>query len=237
MNVIRCLIIDDEPLAQAVIENFIQRVSYMTLVAKCENALEAYEIFQHKSIDLIFCDIQMPQISGVEFIKSLPKAPYVIFTTAFAEYAIEGYNVDAVDFLLKPVSFERFLRSVHKVKQLINLDSHAQKPESPPVNHLFVKEDYRLMKIDHDTIFYIQGLKDYVKIITTQKTVVTHITMKRLEELLPVSTFHRIHKSFIVRLDAITSIVGNEIEIVNKSKIPIGLTYRDSLINVLKNIN
>ncbi|WP_245804224.1 LytR/AlgR family response regulator transcription factor [Chryseolinea serpens] len=231
------MIIDDEPLAQTVIETYIQRVSYLSLVAKCENAVDAFDVFQNESIDLIFCDIQMPQITGIEFVKSLKQAPHVIFTTAYSEYAIEGFNVDAVDYLLKPVAFDRFLRSVQKVKHLLSVESPSAAKVEAPVNHLFVKEDYKLVKINHSDILYIEGMKDYVKIYAAQKMIITHITMKRLEELLPLNSFYRSHKSFIVRLDAINSINGNEIEIINKSKIPIGVKYRDGLMGVLKNIN
>jgi DNA-binding LytR/AlgR family response regulator len=233
---IRCLVIDDEPLAQNVIETFIQRVSFLTMAGKCENAVDAYDIMQHTPVDLIFCDIQMPQITGLEFIRSLKNPPPVIFTSAFAEYAIEGFDVDAVDYLLKPIAFERFLKSVQKVKQLLGSDQPSGKTESP-ADYLFVKEDYRLVKINHSDIFFIQGMKDYVKIFTNQKTIITHITMKRLEELLPGNSFHRTHKSFIIRFDAVKAINGNEIEMINNLKVPIGLQYRDNLMSLFKSSN
>lgn len=233
---IRCLIIDDEPLAQNVMETYIKKVSFLTLVAKSENAIEAFEVVQNESIDLIFCDIQMPEITGIEFVKSLKNTPYIIFTTAFPEYALEGFNVDAVDFLLKPVAFDRFLKSVNKVKQLISLNQSVGKAEHQ-VRHLFVREDYKLVKINHNEIFYIEGMKDYVKIFIPSKTVITHITMKRLEELLPQGQFFRMHKSFIVRVEAIKAINGNTIEMVNNASIPIGMRYREELMGLLNNIN
>lgn len=233
---IRCLIVDDEPLAQNIIETYIQRVSYLTLVTKCENAIEAYEIVQREPIDLIFCDIQMPEITGIEFIKSLKNTPFVIFTTAFPDYAIEGFNVDAVDYLLKPISFDRFLRSVNKAENLIN-HSNPQPRTENGAGHLFVKEGYKLVRINNADIFYIEGMKDYVKISTPGKIVITHITLKRLEELLPADEFLRTHKSFIVRFGAIKAINGNTIEIINNSAVPIGLQYRDGLMSRFNNIN
>jgi two-component system, LytTR family, response regulator len=235
-STIRCLIIDDEPLAQNVIETYIQRVNYLTLVAKCENAIDAFDVVQQETIDLIFCDIQMPQITGIEFIKSLKNVPFVIFTTAFPEYAIEGFNLDAIDYLLKPVSFERFLRAIHKVKASVSHNLPGAKEESQ-ARYLFVKEDYKLVKINHTDIFYIEGMKDYVKIFTPSKTIITHITMKRLEGLLPGDRFVRSHKSFIVRFDAIKAINGNTIELSNNSTVPIGLQYRDALMSLFNNIN
>jgi two-component system LytT family response regulator len=233
-TLLRCLIIDDEPLAQNIIETYIKRTSYLTLVAKCENAVAAIDIVEQESIDLIFCDIEMPQITGIEFVKSLKNIPYVVFTTAYVEYAMEGFNVDAVDYLLKPVSFDRFLRAVHKVKNLYNSRQVQPKNENA-ASCLFVKEDYKLIKINHSDIFYIEGMKDYVKIFTADKMVITHITMKRLEELLPTDMFFRTHKSFIVRFDAIKAVVGNSIEMVNKSTVPIGLQYREGLLSLFNN--
>jgi DNA-binding LytR/AlgR family response regulator len=149
-------------------------------------------------------------------VKVLKNAPFIIFTTAFPEYAIESYNVNAVDYLLKPVAFERFLRSVDKAKYMFDRRTEPAKQENP-ATHLFVKEDYKLVKINHDEIFFIQGMKDYVKIYTPVKTIITRITMKRLEELLPAPLFFRTHKSFIVRLEAIKAINGNTIENTNNS--------------------
>ena len=217
---IRCIIIDDEPLALNILETYIQRVSYLSLVAKCssitkcENEVDAYDLLLNQSIDLIFCDIEMPGITGIEFIKSLKNIPCVIFTTAYWEYALEGFNLDVVDYLLKPVSFDRFLKAVNKAKSILN-----QQPTQNIHDHLFVKEDYKLVKINHTDIFYIEAMKDYVKIYTTDKTIVTHITMKRLEETLPADKFYRTHKSYIVKFDAIKSIDGNVIELINNSKV------------------
>ena len=232
---IRCLIVDDEPLAQNIIETYIKRHSDLYLIAKCENPVDAYDILQNERVDLIFCDIQMPQINGIEFIKSLKNIPFVIFITAHEQYAMEGFNLDAIDYLLKPVSFDRFLKSINKVKNLLNRNSNLKQENK--IGHIFVKEDYRLLKINHNDIFYIEGMKDYVKIFIPNKTVITHITMKRIEELLPADSFYRIHKSFIVRFDAIKAINGNTIETINNSKISIGLQYREKIMNLLNNIN
>jgi len=229
---ITCAIIDDEPLAQNVLETFIERVNFLTLVGKCDNAISAFDMMSSSPVDLLFCDIQMPQITGIEFVKSLKDTPHIIFTTAYPEYALEGFNVDAVDYLVKPIAFERFLKSVNKVKML-----HKQlSDDRSKVDHIFVKEDYKLVKINFADISYIEGMKDYVKIHTSQRLIITHITMKRLVELLPPTLFFRSHKSFIVRLEAIKAINGNVIEFVNNSQAPIGLLYRDALLGRLKNI-
>lgn len=232
---ITCIIIDDEPLAHNVLETFIQRVNFLNLVGKFDNALDAFDMVTKESVDLIFCDIEMPQITGIEFVKALKDTPFVIFTTAYPEYALEGFNADAVDYLLKPIAFERFLKSVTKVK-LMYKQASENKIESIP-DHIFVKQDYKLVKINFADIFFIEGMKDYVKIHTPQKVIITHITMKRLVELLPSTLFFRSHKSYIVRLDAIKAIDGNVIEFANNSKAPIGLQYRDALLHHLKNIN
>jgi DNA-binding LytR/AlgR family response regulator len=233
---INCIIIDDEPLAQNILETFIQRVNFLTLVGKYDNAISAFDAVNNDAVDLIFCDIQMPQITGIEFVKALKETPHVIFTTAYPEYALEGFNVDAIDYLLKPIAFERFLKSVTKVKMQHKQILSDNKSESR-TNHIFVKQDYKLVKINFDDIFYIEGMKDYVKIFTPQKTIITHITMKRLVELLPDTLFFRSHKSYIVRLGAIKAVNGNVLELTNNSQAPIGLQYRDTLLNQLKNIN
>jgi two-component system, LytTR family, response regulator len=230
---ITCVVIDDEPLAQNVLETYIQRVNFLTLAGKFDNALDAFDMVANESVDLIFCDIQMPQISGIEFVKALKDAPFVIFTTAYPEYAIEGFNVDAIDYLLKPIAFDRFLKSATKVKMMYKQASENK--DGVHMDHLFVKQDYKLVKISFDDIFFIEGMKDYVKIHTSQKVIITHITMKRLVELLPSSEFFRSHKSFIVKLGAIKAIDGNVIELSNNSKAPIGLQHRDALLQRLKN--
>ena len=232
--VIRCLIIEDEPLAQNVIESYIGRINFLSLVGKCENADQAMDILQKEKIDLIFCDIRMPEITGIEFVKSLRLPPYVIFTTAFPEYALQGYEVDAVDFLLKPIPFERFLRSVVKVRTLFSASIKERVEET---DFLFVKEDYKLVKVTFVDINYIEGMKDYARIFTKEKQIITHITLKRLEELLPSKDFIRTHKSFIVRLGAIKAIFGNMVELSTGNKIPIGLQYRDLLMGQFNNIN
>ena len=233
--IIKCLIIDDEPLAQDLLVTFVSKVNFLSLVGKCENANEALEVLQQEQVDLIFCDIQMPGITGIEFIKSLKSAPQVIFTTAFDNFAVEGFNVDALDYLMKPIAFDRFLRSVNKAQQVIEQNPPDKRRNQD--NCFFVKEDYKLIKINFDDIFYIEGMKDYVKIITQQRVIVTHITIKKLEELLPAESFMRTHKSFIVRFEAIKAINGNVIEMLNNLKVPIGLKHREKLMKFFNNIN
>lgn len=225
--ILRCLIIDDEPLAQSVIENYMERVNELQLVKKCSNAMEGFEILHKEKIDIIFLDIQMPVIDGLNFIKSLSNPPAVILTTAFPNHALEGYELGVVDYLLKPISFERFLKAVNKVIEQKKLA--ISNDNSSSADFIFVKVDSKLIKLNFDDIFYIEGMKDYLKIFTKVKMYVVHQTMKKMEELLPRQNFLRVHKSYIVSLKAVKSIVGNMVEIEN-NQIPIGNNYKDNLI-------
>ena len=236
---IRAIIVDDEPLAQEILETYIQKMPNVELVAKCDNALEANEILRATSVDLMFLDIQMPQLSGIEFLKTLANPPYVVFTTAHADYAVQGFELDAVDYLLKPISFERFIKAVNKVAAHITSrkqhDAENGNTESND-DFIFVKADKKLVKINFEDILYIEGLKDYVIIRQETGRVITLQTMKSLEDKLPLSKFKRIHRSFIVNIKRITAIVGNMVEIMESGKIkqlPIGKNYRDELMDII----
>lgn len=233
---IRCIAIDDEPLALDVLEDFIAQVPFLELVKTCQSAVEALELLHHEKIQLIFLDIQMPQISGVQFLKSLEKRPKVIFTTAYSDYALEGFNLDAVDYLLKPFTFERFLKAVNKAYQQIHLkpvDSATPEKNLPqPKEYMFVKSGYDIIKVRYDEIRYIEGLKDYVKIHTNGKTIISLMSMKVLAEELP-GNFVRVHRSFIVNFERITLVQKRKVHI-QQVEIPIGEVYREAFLEKLK---
>lgn len=224
----RCLIVDDEPLAQQVMEEFASRVPFLEVIGKCSNAADAIELLRHETVDLIFLDIHMPRISGLDFIDSLHNPPQFILVTAYSEYALQGFTVNATDYLLKPVPFERFLKAVNKAYELFRLRSKMAVPvESPAPKYLLVKSGYQTVKIMIDSILYIEGLKDYVKIHTEgRKPVLSLLTMKGLALSLPATKFLRIHKSYIIALDRIITISRNRVMIQDKW-IPVGENYRE----------
>ena len=230
MNVI---IVDDEPLAIEVIETYLSHFPELKLKAKCSNAVEAFEALESAEIDLMFLDIQMPQISGIDFLKSLKNPPKVIFTTAFSNFAVEGFELNAVDYLLKPFSLERFSKAVQKF-----LEIHTKKENKTTLlsedepDYIFVKSDKKLIKVRFEDIFYVEGLKDYVMLHTPTGRIVTLQTMKSLEEKLPSDIFIRVHRSYIVNLKLIELLEANSV-LVNKKKIPIGKNYKDELLNVI----
>jgi DNA-binding LytR/AlgR family response regulator len=231
---LRCIVVDDEPLARDVIEQYIQNIRDLELVKSCGNALEAFEVLHTEQIDLMFLDISMPVISGLDFLRSLRKAPAVIITTAHPDFALQGYELDVIDYLVKPVSMERFMKAVNKAIDRISATQPANiTPEgkSPRVDYMFVKSDQKLVKIRFPDIEYIEGMKDYVKIYTKEKMIVTLHTMKFFEANLPPG-FVRIHKSYIVNLDAIRTIAGNELEI-RQIRLPIGSSYKDQLMKII----
>ncbi|RFS24689.1 DNA-binding response regulator [Chitinophaga silvatica] len=236
---IKCLVVDDEPFARDLMENYISRIPFLHPVAFCENAMEAIEVLQTQQIDLLLSDIQMPNINGLEMIRSLSNPPFIIFTTASRDHAIAGFELDAVDYLVKPISFERFLKAVNKArttiqqKSLQSIAAEAAKPKAAANNHLFVKDNNKFTKILFDDILYIEGMKDYIKIICQDKSIITYMRMKGIEDLLPSDQFFRIHKSYIVRLQAIKSLMGNTVEVVNGQNIIISKTARQDLKRLL----
>lgn len=233
---INVLIVDDEPLAQEVLEAHVSRISDLHLVKKCSNAIEAKEALLEHSIDLMFLDIQMPQVTGIDFLKSLDNPPLVIFTTAYSNYAVEGFDLNALDYLLKPVSFDRFSKAVDKAKEQLSLRK-APEIEQSDVDHIYVKSDKKLIRVKYSDIIYIEGLKDYVIIRMDAGRIITLQTMKSLEEKLPSKIFRRIHRSFIVSVDKIQAVEGNMIEILEKGQakhLPIGKNYRDELLDLIE---
>lgn len=233
------IIVDDEPLAQDVLETYIEKIPELKLIGKCNNALEANEMLKSKSIDLMFLDIQMPQLTGIDFLKTLSKPPMVIFTTAYPNYALDGFELNALDYLLKPISLERFMKAVNKALDQYELQSReGGEPaggEDDP-DFIFVKADKKLVKVKYDDILYIEGLKDYVIIRMDTDRVITLQTMKSLESKMPQDRFKRIHRSYIVNLDRINAIVGNMVEVIEKKEtkhLPIGKNYRDELLEIV----
>ncbi|MFZ4414154.1 MAG: LytR/AlgR family response regulator transcription factor [Bacteroidales bacterium] len=226
---IRCIAIDDEPLAVKKIAGYIQKVPFLELVAECRNASEAMSILDNNDIQLLFIDINMPDISGMEFVKSLTKKPFVVFTTAYSEFAVEGFQVDATDYLLKPITFSNFLKAANKVKNLIELSINTQKETvRTTANHLFVKSQYKLIRIELDDIKYIESQHEYIEIhLINASPVMTQLSLKRIEEQLPSNRFMRIHRSFIVNLAKVSVIERNRIVFDTKKYIPISDQYKE----------
>lgn len=224
---IRCLIVDDEPLALDILENYIQRVPHLQLVQRCKHALEAYDFLQRESVDLIFLDIHMPELTGIDFVKSLANRPLVIFTTAYSNYAMEGFNLDVLDYLLKPIAFDRFLKAVDKASRMMGNESDTA-PEGGE-DFLFFKADGKLVKVRFDEVLFVEGMKDYVQIQMMDQRLIVHQTMKNMVRVLPADRFLRIHKSFLVAVDKIESLDGNLLE-VGRHKLPVGANHREELL-------
>ncbi len=226
---ISCLIVDDEPLASDIIEEYLSRMDGYEVVAKCSNALQAFSIISQNKIDLLFLDIQMPKLTGIEFLKSLHNPPKVIFTTAYTEYALDGYDLDVVDYLLKPISFERFLRAIDKASKLLVATSTSPATYSQPTPvsepYIYVREDKITQKIFLSEILYIESQGNYVKIVCTDREITSYSSISLIEEKLPETKFLRVHRSFIVANDKITAFSGTTI-LIGKHQIPIGRSYK-----------
>lgn len=237
---IRVIIVDDEPLAQEILETYVSKMPELELVSICNDALEANEILKSQQIDLMFLDIQMPLLSGIDFLKTLTHPPCVVFTTAHADYAVQGFELDATDYLLKPISLERFMKAVNKVTDKISKRKTTSESDNNTIeggeDFIFVKADKKLIKVDFENVLYIEGLKDYVIIRLENGRVITLQTMKSLEDKLPVNKFKRIHRSYIVNIKKISAILGNMVELMESGKIkqlPIGKNYRDELMDIV----
>lgn len=224
---LKCLIVDDEPLAQRVLEKYISELSQMELVGKCSDAIDAMEVLQNQDVDLIFLDINMPRLSGINFLKTYKNPPMVIITTAYTEYALESYELNVLDYLKKPFSFERFLQAVQKAEEKVKIGGESQEGEKEERDFIFVKANKKTINVSLDSIMYVEALGDYVKIFTTTGHVVTYQSLKGIERLLPSQKFFRIHKSYIVALSKIKSIEGNMVH-MEKSTLPIGNNYKQA---------
>ncbi len=229
---VRCIIVDDEPLAVAQMEKYVERVPFLENVRSCSSATEAMEILSEGDVDVMFVDISMPDISGMQLVRSLSNPPMVVFTTAHSEYAVEGFKVDAVDYLLKPIGFDDFLRAASKVKEMFVL-KNSQKCAETVVearngDSLFVKSDYRIIRVPVDTIMYVESMSEYVRIFVEgqAKPIISLLSMKKVEEALPSDTFMRVHRSYLVNLCKIKEISKMRIVYDNNVYIPIGDMYK-----------
>lgn len=232
MKKITCIIVEDEELARDLLEKFIEKLPHLELVAKCENPVVAMEVLQKENIDLMFLDIQMPKMTGVEFLKMLPSKPVVIFTTAYKEYALEGYQLDITDYLLKPFSYDRFVLAVNKAVELITLKNAGNSTTISEIakDYLLVKSEHKVFKLKFSDIIYIEGMREYVAFHTTsQGRILSLMSLKKLEVELPNNRFLRIHKSFIIDTERVKVLEGNRVHIDEK-KIPIGASYRELVL-------
>jgi DNA-binding LytR/AlgR family response regulator len=239
MNQINCICVDDEPLALEVMENLISRVPNLKLTRKCANALDAMEWLKSNHVDVVFSDINMPGVTGIDFAKAISAgSTVVVFTTAHQEYAAEAFEIEALDFLLKPISPERFNKTVKRLEEYFELrNSKAREKVELEDGHMFVKSDSKLLKIAYSEIQYVEAFADYVKIWTgDDKRIVTLQTMKNMEAGLPADKFIRVHRSYIVAIDKIRSLQSNAVHIGNK-EIPVGKNYKDSLMELISNMN
>lgn len=229
---IRCIIVDDEPLAIEILESYVAKVEQLQLVSTFRNAVSAFTFLQQHSVDLIFLDIQMPKLSGIDFLKTLKNPPRVIFTTAFRDYALQGFELEIVDYLLKPIPFDRFLKAVAKVLHQPATNSTGSKPDVVPDNYVYFKVDKKMIKTKMADVLYIESIKDYVKVKTPEREIVTQQKISYLEESLPREQFLRIHRSFIVNLEKIDAYSATDVEI-GKLSIPIGRNYKNDVMKIL----
>lgn len=224
---LKCLIVDDEPLSLDVLEKYINDIPELELAGRCFDAFDALKKLKDLEIDLLFLDINMPKLSGINMIKSMDQLPEVVFTTAYPEYAVEGFELEVLDYLVKPISFERFVKTYNKAQKKLGVDQEKNAPQ-----FIMVKSNKKLFKVSFDEIKYIQSMGDFIKIYTTDKVHISSDTLKNIETQLPINQFVRIHKSYIISLDAFNFIEGNQVKI-GEEFLPIGLTYKDALLKAL----
>ena len=236
MSRINVIIVDDEPLALDILETFVKKVPEFELIGRCNNAAEAISMIDANKVDVMFLDIQMPHMTGIELMRSLDDPPLVVFTTAYPNYAVEGFELNALDYLLKPISLERFMKAVHKIKDHHSIQKENDNELNEDKDFFFVKADKKLMKINYNDITYVEGLKDYVILWLGDTRIITLQTMKSLEIKLDSKNFRRIHRSFIVNLNKIKALNGNMVEVEYKAllrQLPIGKNYKDDLLEII----
>jgi DNA-binding LytR/AlgR family response regulator len=222
---LKCLIVDDEPMARRGLEEYVKDIPFLEHAASCESALRATELLQQQSIDLMLLDINMPQVTGIELLKALPTRPLVIFTTAHPDYALESYSLDVLDYLVKPVMFERFRKAVQKAYDYQQLRASAM----PPSDFFFIKCDHVFEKVYFNDVRYIEAMQNYCIVHTSARKLITYITLGGLEEKLPKNTFLKVHKSFIVNVDQITALDGSDL-FIGKVQIPVSRTLKDEVM-------
>jgi two-component system LytT family response regulator len=240
---IRCLVVDDEPLALHILEDYISKMPFLTLVKATTNPIEALQLVQEGGIDLVFLDVQMPELTGIQFLRIANGKSKVILTTAYSQYALEGYELDVIDYLLKPIAFDRFFKSVQKAQTIIqpSAKQEVKQETSNPQNDflsdfIFVKTEHKIQKVYLNDILFIEGLKDYISIFTPAERIITLQNMKKMEDALPEKHFIRVHKSYIVSINKIDSIERSRIFIGDKI-IPVGDTYRDEFFKIVDGKN
>ncbi|MEI9918913.1 MAG: LytTR family DNA-binding domain-containing protein [Bacteroidota bacterium] len=236
----KCVIVDDEPLARELIEGYINHIPELRLLKTCANAIDAFNVMQEKSVDLLFLDIQMPQVTGIELLKSLKSRPRVILTTAYREYAFEAFDLDVVDYMLKPISFDRFLRSIAKVKQLkqpldVSFDD-SENIQSFDDAYIYLRENREMVKVFLRDIIYIESLRDYVRVRTTKQEIITYQKISYLEQKLPQSKFIRVHRSFMVSIEKVVSYTPTSVK-VSTIDIPVGRNYKNVAMQALTKNN
>lgn len=226
---INCLIIDDEPVARKGLAEYINEVEFLTLVGQCEHPIRAAEVLKTQNVDLIYLDVQMPKLSGIDFLKTLANPPMVILTTAHPDYALEGYALNVVDYLLKPITFERFMKASQKALEMFSLRQSQNIRRDVADDHFFVKADNRIEKVSFAEVLYIEAMQNYVTIHTTQRKLIAWLTLSSLADQLPGDYFVKVHKSYVVAIPRITAIEGNEI-LIGDVRIPIGRNHRDEVV-------
>jgi len=232
---LKCVIVDDEPLALTILEGYLKKIPFIEILAKFDSAIPVYEFLKQSEVDLLFLDIEMPNLSGVDFIKTLPSHPAVIFTTANRNYAIEGFNLNVDDYLLKPITFERLLVAVNRIaEKLAPKDKNGYSEESN--EYLYLKENKKMVKVNLNDVLFFESNKDYVKVVTSCKTVITKQQLSFFEDKLSAKAFLRIHRSFIIAINKIDAYSHSAIEI-GKTELPIGRLYKDSVFEVLSKIS
>ena len=231
---LRCVIVDDEPIAREILISFVEKTPNLELIKSCKNATEAIDVLQKETIDLFFLDINMPEITGLSLAKIINKKSKIIFTTAYRDYAVDGFNLNVVDYLLKPIAFDRFLQAVQKVFELNPVVKISEEKENNS-DFMFVRTDRKMIKITFDAILYIESLGDYLKIFTKESSIITRETMGKLEAKSPLKKFIRTHRSFIISLSKITSYTNEFIEVKNKA-IPMSRSYKESVLQKLAEV-
>jgi len=229
MPEISCLIVDDEPLARKLIAGYVEKLPDWKIIGTCKNAVEAYELLMSQAVDVLFLDINMPVVNGLDFYRSLKNPPMLIFTTAYPEYAVDGFELEALDYLVKPVTFQRFLKAAERVHERLLRKPSGVTIAHPPAGYLFVKHFSKLVKVCFEDILFLEAQKDFVKFVTTGEEMLAGMTMKQAEDMLPSATFLRVHRSYIVSMAAITAVFGNTIEI-GRHQIPIGANFKESVM-------
>src|ERR1035437_1422013 len=234
MKKISCLIVDDEPLALDLIERYVNKTSFLELHGRCSNAIETIDLINKVHIDLLFLDIQMPDLNGVELSRTFKNGPRIIFTTAFEKYALDGFKDDAIDYLLKPINYEEFLKAANKAEEWFRLK--ALPATNPSMTHLFVKSEYKQVKIELNDILFFEGLKDYVRIHLqgSGRNILSKMSLKLLEEQLPQDMFMRIHRSFIINLHKIETVERGQV-IISKSRITVAEQYKEKFMQYISN--